>query len=139
MCFSGNFALAMMLEKSVMAPVLSQPSMPFGVTRAHEASLHVSPEEWSCVKERCASGDKVLGLRFKGDSMSPGAKFEVLRRELGNAFEGIELEDSAANPAAMMKIPHSVLTEHLIDEEGQPTKKAANRVIDFFRERLATT
>lgn len=29
MCFSGGFALAMMADESVIAPVLSQPSMPF--------------------------------------------------------------------------------------------------------------
>jgi hypothetical protein len=68
--------------------------------------------------------------------MVPAARFESLRRELGSAFEAIELEDSAANPEAMMKTPHSVLTEHLIDRDGEPTKNAALRVIGFFRERL---
>ncbi|HEY2772982.1 MAG TPA: dienelactone hydrolase family protein [Candidatus Binatia bacterium] len=136
MCFSGNFALSMMMEPSLMAPVLSQPSMPFCIDAARGAALHVSPEELRCVKERCAKGDKVLGLRFKGDFSSPGSKFETLRREIGDAFEGIELEDSCANPDALMKRPHSVLTEHLIDEQGQPTKRAAQRVIEFFGERL---
>lgn len=137
MCFSGNFALSMMMEPCLMAPVLSQPSMPFRVGDARGAALHVSPEELRCVKERCAKGDRVLGLRFKGDWSSPGMKFDTLRRELGAGFEGIELEDSAANPDAMMKMPHSVLTEHLIDRDGEPTKEAANHVIAFFREKLA--
>ena len=78
----------------------------------------------------------MLGLRFQGDFTSPQTKFDMLSRELGSGFEGIVLPDSSANPAAMMKNPHSVLTEHLIDEAGQPTKKAAERVIGFFRERL---
>src|SRR5205085_110092 len=103
MCFSGNFALSMMMEPCLMAPVLSQPSMPFGLGAARQAALHVSPEELSCLKERCASGDRVLGLRFKGDTMVPAARFETLRRELGSAFEAIELEDAGANPAALMK------------------------------------
>ena len=136
MCFSGNFALAMMMEPCVKAPVLSQPSLPFCVSKAHGAALHVSPEELVCVKQRGLKGDKVLGLRFKGDPMSPGTKFEKLRREIGDAFEGIELDDSTANPAALMKQPHSVLTEHLVDRDGEPTRDAANRVIAFFRERL---
>jgi dienelactone hydrolase len=135
MCFSGNFALSMMLEPSVVAPVLSQPSLPCGGGAARRAALHVSPEELACVKDRCARGDRVLGLRFKGDPMSPGARFETLRREIGDAFEAIELEDSTANPNAPMPTPHSVLTEHLIDRDGQPTKEAARRVIAFFRER----
>jgi len=136
MCFSGNFALSMMLEPCLMAPVLSQPSLPFPVGKARGAALHVSPEELQCVKERCSRGDKVLGLRFKGDPMSPGSRFETLRRELGPAFEGIELEKSCANPDAPMSTPHSVLTEHLVDRDGEPTKEAARRVIAFFRERL---
>lgn len=137
MCFSGNFALSMMMEPCLMAPVLSQPSLPFGVGKAREAALHVSPEELRCVKDRCAAGDRVLGLRFKGDPMSPASRFETLRREIGDAFEAIELDDSCAYTGAPMKTPHSVLTEHLIDRDGEPTKEAARRVIAFFRERLA--
>jgi dienelactone hydrolase len=138
MCFSGNFALAMMLEPSVAAPVLSQPSLPFPVGKARSAALHVSPEELRCVKARCAAGERVLGLRFKGDPAVPGARFETLRRELGDAFEAIELDDSCAFTGATMKQPHSVLTEHLVDRDGEPTMEAARRVIGFFRERLAT-
>jgi dienelactone hydrolase len=137
MCFSGNFALAMMLEPSVMAPVLSQPSLPFPLGKTRSAALHVSPEELRCVKDRCAAGDRVLGLRFKGDPAVPGARFETLRRELGGAFEAIELEDACAFPDAPMKQPHSVLTEHLVDRDGEPTMEAARRVIEFFRERLS--
>ena len=34
MCFTGGFALGMMTEPSVVAPVLSQPSLPIGVRTA---------------------------------------------------------------------------------------------------------
>lgn len=136
MCFSGNFALAMMLEPCLMASVLSQPSLPFVVGSERAAALHVSPEELACAKRRCAAGDKVLGLRFRGDPMSPAARFETLRRELGDGFEAIELDDACANKDAAMPTPHSVLTEHLVDRDGEPTKEAARRVIGFFRERL---
>jgi dienelactone hydrolase len=136
MCFSGNFALAMMMEPCVKAPVLSQPSLPFCISASHGAALHVSPEELGCVKDRCLAGDRVLGLRFHGDSMSPASRFETLRREIGSAFEAVELDDACANPEAIMKVPHSVLTEHLVDRDGEPTLAAARRVIGFFRERL---
>lgn len=142
MCFSGNFALSMMMEPSLMAPVLSQPSMPFPLGAERKAALHVSPQEWQCVKDRCVPveeggrGDKVLGLRFKGDRMSPPEKFETLRRELGDAFEGIELDDSTANPDSIAPQPHSVVTNDLIDRDGEPTREAAKRVISFFQERL---
>ena len=136
MCFSGNFALSMMMEPALMAPVLSQPSMPFPLVKARKAALHVSPEEWTCVKTRCAKGDKVLGLRFTGDRLSPPEKFETLRRELGDGFEGIEIDDSHANPESPAPSPHSVLTVDLIDRDGEPTREAAKRVISFLRERL---
>lgn len=136
MCFSGNFALSMMMEPAMMAPVLSQPSMPLPLGAKRKAALHVSPEELAHVKDRCARGDKVLGLRFKGDVMCPPEKFETLRRELGDGFEGIELEDSAANPDSPAPKPHSVLTVDLIERDGEPTMEAAKRVVSFFRERL---
>lgn len=136
MCFSGNFALSMMMEPALLAPVLSQPSMPFPAGATRKAALHVSPEELQCVKDRCAKGVKVLGLRFKGDFMCPPEKFKSLRRELGDAFEGIEIEDRYANPNSPAPKPHSVLTVDLIDRDGEPTKEAAKRVIAFFQERL---
>lgn len=136
MCFSGNFALSMMMEPCLMAPVLSQPSMPLPLGAARKAALHVSPRELQCVKDRCAKGEKVLGLRFTGDPMSPPERFATLRRELGSGFEGIEIGDEFANPDSPTPKPHCVLTEDLIDKEGEPTKEAANRVIAFFVERL---
>lgn len=136
MCLTGNFALALMMEPALMAPVLSQPSLPGGVDRAHRAALHLSPRELQCVKERCARGDKVLGLRFRGDPMCPPERFETLRRELGEGFEGIEIDDRHANREAVLPTPHSVVTNHLIDRAGEPTREAADRVLGFFRERL---
>lgn len=68
--------------------------------------------------------------------MSPPGKFEVLRRELGDAFEGIELDDDTANPDSFGGQAHSVVTNDLIDKDGEPTKEAAKRVISFFVERL---
>jgi len=36
----------------------------------------------------------------------------------------------------MMKNPHGVVTEHLIDRDGEPTRKAVDDILDFFRTRL---
>lgn len=130
MCFTGGFALAMMTDPSVVAPVLSQPSLP--INKAGAAAIGVSPQELSCVKGRLEAEDlSVIGLRFKSDKLVPDARFATYRRELGDRFEAIELEDEDAAPAFIP--PHSVLTLHL-KEEG-PTKAAEQRVIAFFRER----
>jgi dienelactone hydrolase len=136
MCFTGGFALAMAADDRLLAPVLAEPSLPFPVSKRHKRTIDVSPVDLAAVKQRCVAGGlEVMGLRFAGDSFSPPERFEFLRRELGDAFVAVELDDSAANPDAMMK-PHSVLTEHLVDEAGEPTRDALDGVLAFFRRRL---
>ncbi len=136
MCLTGNFALALMVDPSVMAPVLSQPSLPFGVTPAHRAALHLSAGDLAVVKQRAQQGCGVLGLRFTGDPMCPGERFDTLRRELGTGFEGIEIDSSRGNPHGIKRLAHSVLTTDLVDREGHPTRAALDRVLALFRERL---
>lgn len=138
MCFTGGYALAMAVDDIVVAPVLSQPSMPAPLTPSRRRSIDISPTDLARVKERCDDGLQVMGLRFCGDRAAPAERFAFLREQLGDAFIGIELDDAAANPAPPMP-PHAVLTEHLIDEPGQPTRDALDRVLDFFATRLVTS
>ncbi|MSP42484.1 MAG: dienelactone hydrolase [Alphaproteobacteria bacterium] len=135
MCLTGNFALSLMMEPCMMAPVLSQPSLPLPLGKARAAGLHISPDELSNLKRRTAQGDKVLGLRFSKDPACPQARFETLQRELGNGFEAIEIDSKYGNPAGNW-IPHSVVTTDLVDEDRHPTRLALDRVIGFFNERL---
>ena len=136
MCLTGNFALSLMVDKSVMAPVLSQPSLPFPISAGHKAALAISDEELAIVKERTASGCTLLGLRFTNDPAVSSERFETLRRELGDGFEGIEIDSSPGNPHNIPTTAHSVLTTELVDEEGHPTLEAFNRVMALFNERL---
>jgi len=136
MCISGNFALALMVDDAVMAPVLSQPSLPFGITAASREALHVSDVDLAVVKRRAASGCGVLGMRFTADPMCPGARFARLRDELGDGFEGIEIDSGPGNPHGLTRTAHSVVTTDLVDEEGHPTRAALDRVLGFFTERL---
>lgn len=137
MCFTGGYALAMSTDSRLLAPVLSQPSMPLPITRGQRRGIDCSPDDLAIVQHRCAAeGLQVLGLRFKGDRSVPAERFAYLRDALGDAFIAVELEDSAANPAAVMRNPHSVLTEHLVDEPGSPTRNALDQVLDLFRRTL---
>ncbi|MEU2041942.1 dienelactone hydrolase family protein [Nocardia niwae] len=136
MCFTGGFALAMAVDDRLLAPVLSQPGLPLAFTSRQKCSIDVSPADLDRIKQRCADGLTVMGLRFRGDRRSPAERFEFLRAQFGDAFIAIELDDADANPDAVLS-PHSVLTEHLIDEPGQPTHAALHRVLDFLRSRLA--
>jgi dienelactone hydrolase len=136
MCFTGGFALAMATDERLLAPVLSQPSLPLPLTRSRRCSIDISPEDLAVVRRRCEDeGLEVLGLRFRGDRNVPEERFEMLRRELGDAFVAVELDDADANPDAVLP-PHSVLTEHLVDEPGQPTRRALDDVLDLFRRQL---
>lgn len=135
MCLTGGFALAMATDEVVVAPVLSQPSLPLAIVGRRGAVTDISDEDLSVVEQRCAAGLQVLGLRFRSDKFCPDARFEGLRRRLGDAFVAIELDDEAANPDGI-GAPHSVLTEHLVDRAGSPTRAALEEVLDLFRARL---
>ena len=118
MCFTGGFALAMMVDPSVVAPVLAQPSAPFAVTRSRAADLNLSPEDLAMVKQRAADGCEVLGLRYRSDR-AVGTRFETLTRELGENFIRVEFEGRE----------HATLTVHRQQE-------AVDRVLAFFAEKL---
>jgi len=136
MCLTGNFALALMVDEAVMAPVLSQPSLPFGLTAAHRAALHLSDAELAVAKQRAAAGCTVLGLRFTGDPMCRAERFATLRREFGPHFEAVEIDSSPGNPHGIKRSAHSVLTTDLVDADGHPTRAALDRVLGLFREKL---
>ncbi len=133
MCFTGGFALAMMAEPSVVAPVLSQPSLPLG--RKGAGRIDASDAEIACARRRFEDEDlSMIGLRFRGDPLVPEERFAALTSMFRDRFEAIELAPEDARPNAGMK-PHSVLTLHLVDAPGTPTRAALERVVAFFRER----
>jgi dienelactone hydrolase len=142
MCFTGNFALSMMLEPAMLAPVLSQPTLPLD----NPAALESPPEELAAVRERLEREDlTVLAYRFAGDRFCRAERFDAYRRALGDRFVERVLPDDAANrddlPPFFRDVvggPHSVVTVHLIDEAGQPTVQARDEILGFFRMRLAS-
>ncbi len=136
MCFTGNFALAMMTEPSVVAPVLSQPSLPLGFSAAAKAAMGVSANEIACARKRFTDENlSMIGLRFKGDPIVTKERFQSFRDAFGDKFEAIELEDEDAEPAPGFG-PHSVLTLNLRDgDPNSMTRQTERRVIAFFKER----
>jgi dienelactone hydrolase len=136
MCFTGGFALGMMVDETTLAPVLSQPSLPFSVGSKRKASVGISDADFERVKERAAQGACVLGLRFTADPAVPAERFETLRRELGDAFIAVEIDSSRGNPHGIRTRAHSVLTLDLVDEPGHPTRAALEQVLAFLQERL---
>jgi dienelactone hydrolase len=121
MCFSGGFALGMMVDDIMVAPVLSQPSLPFAIGGGRAADLNLSESDQARVVERAQAGCQVLGLRYAGDKLV-GTRFATLRKLLGEAFIAVEF-------ASTSKQDHSVLTEQI-----QP--EAIERVLQFLHDKL---
>ena len=118
MCFTGGYALAMMVDDAVVAPVLAQPAAPFAVGRRRAADLGLSPADQDAVVARARAGCPVLGIRYVEDK-AVGTRFETLHRLLGEKFLAVDLPGKG----------HATLTEHRHQE-------AVDRVLAFFGERL---
>jgi dienelactone hydrolase len=121
MCFSGGFALAMMVDEVMVAPVLSQPSLPFAIGAGRGADLNLDPSDEATIRRRAEAGCTVLGLRYTDDALV-GTRFGSLRALLGDAFVAVEFPSQS-------KRDHSVLTE-------QRQEAGVLRVLDFLDERL---
>jgi dienelactone hydrolase len=136
MCLTGGFALAMAVDSAVLAPVVSQPALPAPVTARKRAAVGLDPTDLAQVKARTGRGLCLLGLRFSADRGCPAERFATLGRELGGAFEAVEIDSSPGNPHAIPTRAHAVLTVDLVDEAGHPTRAALDRVLGFLDQRL---
>jgi dienelactone hydrolase len=121
MCFSGGFALGMMVDDIMLAPVLSQPSLPFALGTKRSADLNLSEQDARRIAQRAEAGCQVLGLRYSGDRLV-GTRFAELHKLLGDAFIAVEFDSTA-------KSDHSVLTE-------QRQELGVQRVLEFLKSKL---
>jgi dienelactone hydrolase len=136
-CFTGGFALAAAVDDSVLAPVLSQPSLPMPLTPRQRRDPGVSEVELNAFKDRAANeGLCAIGLRFSEDKMVPGERFATLKERLGDAFEVIEIDSGPGNEHGLSRMAHSVLTDQVREVDGHPAYEARKRVVEFFNERL---
>src|SRR3982751_371815 len=114
MCFTGNFALSMMLEPAMLAPVLSQPSLPLD----DPGGLNIAPSELAEVRGRLDREDlTVMAYRFAGDRFCKAERFAAYSAALGDRFIARVLPDESANRQSLapffehlVACPHSVVT-----------------------------
>ncbi|MED5619118.1 dienelactone hydrolase family protein [Ideonella sp. BN130291] len=139
MCFTGNFALSLMLEPATLAPVVCQPTLPLDAPGA----VGLPDTELAAIRHRLEAEDlTVMGYRFEGDKWCTAQRFQAYAQALGPRFVARVLPDSAAHPEPppffkqVVASPHSVVTAHLIDEAGQPTLDARDEILRFFSQRL---
>ncbi|MGO4599187.1 dienelactone hydrolase family protein [Terrabacter sp. 2RAF25] len=118
MCFTGGFALAMMIDPVVVAPVVAQPAVPVPLTPRRAADIGLDPGDLAAVRDRVLDGCPVLGVRYR-DDWATGTRFETLTDHLGDGFLRVELEGAG----------HATLT-------GERHQDAVDAVIHFLTERL---
>ncbi|PZS36768.1 MAG: dienelactone hydrolase [Pseudonocardiales bacterium] len=140
LCFTGNFALTMTLEPSVIAPVLNHPSLPLD----DPGGLEISDEDALAIRDRFErEGLTALAYRFDNDRWCTGQRFAAYRSLLGDRFDGRVLPDEFANPNPppffrdVVGCPHSVVTAHLVDQAGHPTLHARDEILNFLAGRLS--
>ena len=118
MCFTGGYALAMMVDERSRRPWSPSPRR-----RSRSASgvppISASPPQTRTRSSRAPRpAARVLGIRYVEDK-AVGTRFETLHRLLGDRFLAVDLPGKG----------HATLTEHRSQE-------AVDRVLAFFGERL---
>jgi len=137
LCLTGNFAISLAADETVIAPVASEPALPvFTPTTSRKAALAVPPNELEGAIRRCVAGQTIMALRFSYDPKSPCQRFSALRAAFGAAFQAIEIDSSPKNRWGIPRNAHSVLTSDFKGEAGHPTREARDAVIAFLRRQL---
>jgi len=134
LCLTGGFVLSLMADSEVLAPVTSEPSLPFlDLTDAGQRALGVSDADLDAAVE---NGRELLGFRFSGDWICPVKRFDTLQARFGKRFIRTDIDSSPGNPAGIPSHAHSVLTEDYNNTPGHPTRVAFDKVIAFLRRNL---
>lgn len=115
----------MLAKPSVIAPVLSQLSVPVGRSAARKRDTGMSEETWAQVKSRIIESCPVMALRFTGDVLVPGERFLAVEIPSPNERWGLG------------KQAHSVLTEEIdVQRPDHPATRAVASFVDFLSVRL---
>lgn len=126
MCLTGNFAISLMGDDSVLAAVSSQPSMPL----MKPSHLHMSTDEIANIKRRIDATAPIHAYRFDQDSLCNAAKYQAIDKAF-NA-DGVTRVITHTLPGK----GHSVLTLDFVDESGHPTRTALNDILAYFSAQL---
>jgi dienelactone hydrolase len=122
MCFTGRFALSLMMEPSLIAPVVCQPGGTYS-----DSALGIPEAEWENAVARSKAEDiPVLGFRFEGDTLCKAARFDTLRAGFGERFRERVLPGKK----------HSVLTLHFKSLSPEDQALVWNELRSFLLERL---
>jgi dienelactone hydrolase len=142
MCFTGGIVLSLLVDDTVLAPVVSQPALPLLVpfpgappVAERKAALGLSPAELQAAVARSATVP-ILGYRFETDKVCPKERFATLRQTFGPGFRGTEIPTGPGHPGDIPDGAHAVLTKSFVDQPGHPTRKALDEILAHFKRQL---
>jgi len=125
MCLTGNFAISLMAEDSVLAGYASQPSLPLH----KQNSLHLSEDDILKIRTKLDRVGPMYCGRFIGDKLCAKQKFDLLERRFNDDAERLILH----------RLPgkgHSILTLDFVDDAGDPTSQALAEIMTYFDTQL---
>lgn len=137
LCLTGNFALAMAADEHLIAPVVSEPALPFAVSWLPEnrSSLGLSSTEIEALKTRLRRGMDVAAFRFADDPIVPPERMKTLRSIVEG--EGAQLIGNV-NINRTCPRAHAVFTDHF-NPRSPDSLEAFETLISFLKERLTNS
>ena len=132
MCLIGNLLLSVMLDESVLVPVMCEPAVPLVPwSKERTAALGVPDDDARRAAER-ARKVQVLGFRFETDTKCPDDRFQTLEQLFGKkCFKGKTIPTGPNNPGKIPNGSHSVLTgEFDYSDLNHPARKALDEIIE---------
>ena len=136
MCLTGGFAIPLMVEPAMMAPALSQPSLPINPIVGKD-SLGCSEEDYQAACARARRDNMpIIGFRFSHDALAAKEKFDRLHQDLGELFIDETIDSSLGNENGLPIYAHSVMTLHFQNNPSHPTHIAREKLLEFYKQRL---
>jgi len=135
LCLTGNFALAMAADDHLLAPVVSEPALPFPLPWApkNQASLGLNDDELKALKERLRGGMEIAAFRFADDPIVPLERMEALENVAASC--GSRLTGNFNVPPTCPNA-HAVFTSHF-NPKDRDSVEAFEMLIGFLQSKLA--
>ena len=127
MCLTGNFAISLMADDSVLAAVASQPSLP----AFNNNVIQLDRRDIDKIKDKIDCSQPIHALRFAKDPMCSAKRFKAI---------DVLLNEPDKQRVEFTEVPglgHSVLTLNFVDQAGHPTYLAFEKIVRYFQKQLA--
>lgn len=132
LCLTGNFALALADQPHLLAPVVSEPALPFAILPELRRDLGLDAKELQTLRQRLRNGLPLAVFRFKGDPIVPNQRMATLQSLVdscgGKIAGNYNLEPTCRGA-------HAVFTDHY-DPDSATSKQAFAMLIQFLKAQL---